>query len=326
MSSAGSTADSLDPEQKAQFACSSCRTQKKGCDKALPACSSCVRLKRTCDYSSPAPTPAPAQYQKLVERVAHLENEIAQSRLPRASLISPRSHSAPLGPTREVHRYPVPNTLVFPSSFFLDVEMFKKHRPRVPRPRIAVPDDVLHAIGDDMEIRTIIGSYFYSVSIWMTIVSKKRIYEDAARCSVEIEADVVLLVLSMKLVIEKPIAGQESAYTPLYLMAKDFYARVEPNGVWSIRLLQAGILIALYELGHAIYPEAYLSIGHCGRLGQAIGLHDTAGVPQLSWEPESWDDMEERRRVWWAVFILDRKVFRATSRHAADGLQIRDKR
>ena len=73
-----------------------------------------------------------------------------------------------------------------------------------------------------------------------------------------------------------------------------------------IRLLQAGILIAVYEIGHAIYPEAYLSIGHCGRLGQAIGLHDTTGVPQLALEPESEDEIEERRRVWWAVYILDR--------------------
>ncbi len=50
----------------------------------------------------------------------------------------------------------------------------------------------------------------------------------------------------------------------------------------------------------------HISIGHLARLGQAIGLHDTAGIPQLALEPTTWDEMEERRRVWWALWILDR--------------------
>lgn len=72
-----------------------------------------------------------------------------------------------------------------------------------------------------------------------------------------------------------------------------------------LRIDFIAILICLYETGHAIYPQAYISIGHVGRLGQAIGLHDT-DMPQLALEPGNWDQMEERRRVWWAVYILDR--------------------
>lgn len=94
--------------------------------------------------------------------------------------------------------------------------------------------------------------------------------------------------------------------TDLYASAKAFYELVESSRITSIRLLQAGILIAVYETGHAIYPAAYLTIGRCARVGHAIGLHDTAMIPQLALEPRNWDEMEERRRVWWAVYILDR--------------------
>ena len=118
--------------------------------------------------------------------------------------------------------------------------------------------------------------------------------------------DVVLLVLCMKLVNDRLGSEVQDPRTRLYTIAKNFFLTVESSGFTSIRLLQAGLLLCLYETGHAIYPQAYISVGHIGRLGQAIGLHDTDGVPQLALEPGSWDEMEERRRVWWAVYILDR--------------------
>ena len=287
------------------FACSACRTQKKACDKTLPACSACVRLRRVCSYSSGHARPVrPDDYQQLVERVAQLENEISQQRVVSASQLNfiPTSLSSSLDTETE---YSPPNGPEFPSTFFLDVEIFQRRQIKAPKPRHAIPSEVLVAIGDDKEIRTTVNFYFFSTFTWMATVSKKKLHQDIIRAD-GLEADVALLVLSMKLVNERIPIVQETPYTSLYVMTKDFYSKVESSGIGSIRLLQAGILIALYEIGHSVYPEAYLSIGHCGRLGQAIGLDDTAGIPQLALEPETWDEMEERRRVWWAVFTLDR--------------------
>jgi hypothetical protein len=212
------------------------------------------------------------------------------------------------------------------SVFFLDVGIFQQRGITAPKPQIVVPHEILHAIGDDMKIRAAIGAYFFSVFKWMGIVSKKRLYEDVGHQPSILEADVALLLLSMQLLNEKPIDNRETPRTTFYALTKEFYSSVESSGVGSIRLLQAGSLIALYEIGHAIYPEAYLSVGHCGRLGQAIGLHDTAGIPQLALQPDSWDEMEERRRVWWGVFILDRKVGRNPCTNDADGSQIHERR
>lgn len=91
----------------------------------------------------------------------------------------------------------------------------------------------------------------------------------------------------MKLVSDRPTAEVQSHWTRLYTVAKNFFLAVESSGFASIRLLQAGILLCTHETGHAIYSQAYISIGHIGRLGQAIGLHDTDGVPQLAPEPGS---------------------------------------
>lgn len=114
-----------------------------------------------------------------------------------------------------------------------------------------------------------------------------------------------LLFLAMKLsTVELPEA---SPHTPLYRHIKTFYAEVEAQNGFSIQLIQAAILTALYELGHAIYPAAYLTIGHCARLGQAMGLHARISeVPSMLQKSTTWTEQEERRRVWWAIVILDR--------------------
>jgi hypothetical protein len=139
----------------------------------------------------------------------------------------------------------------------------------------------------------------------MSIVSKKQLHHGIFAFPIEMAPDVLLLILCMKLVNDRPTAEVHDHRTRLYAVAKNFFLAVESSGFASIRLLQARILLCTYETGHAIYPQAYISICHIGRLGQAIGLHDADGVPQLALEPGSWGEMEERRRVWWAVYVLD---------------------
>jgi hypothetical protein len=64
------------------------------------------------------------------------------------------------------------------------------------------------------------------------------------------------------------------------------------------------VFIALYEFGHAIYPAAYLTIGAMARYGISSGI-DGSGPSQMP-PPSDWIEDEERKRIWWAVLILDR--------------------
>ncbi|RFU31126.1 hypothetical protein B7463_g5209, partial [Scytalidium lignicola] len=128
------------------------------------------------------------------------------------------------------------------------------------------------------------------------------------RYSMSPRAETSLLLLCVRLITQSHSAFVNvlPAQTPEYLAAKRFYADVEAAGVNTIQVLQAAILIALYELGHAIYPRAYLSIGVCVRYAIAFGF-DGNGMTQGNM-PYDWIEAEERKRAWWAVLIIDRFV------------------
>ena len=112
----------------------------------------------------------------------------------------------------------------------------------------------------------------------------------------------------MKLVSEAPSDLEHPATSVLYCMAKGFYSRMEHHGLLSLQLLQSAILIAVYEIGHAIYPASYLSISHVARFGIMMGFHCKYAA-QLFKEPETWTYREEERRAWWAIVILDRYAY-----------------
>jgi hypothetical protein len=93
----------------------------------------------------------------------------------------------------------------------------------------------------------------------------------------------------------------------LYIAAKYFHYELELAGISTFTRLQASLLITVYELGHAILPAAYVSIGGCARQGIVLGIHDRQ-APQLLRKSRNWLDWEERLRAWWLVVILDRCI------------------
>lgn len=95
--------------------------------------------------------------------------------------------------------------------------------------------------------------------------------------------------------------------TELYRIAKQFYFEVETAGLMSIHVLQAGVVIALYELSQAIYPAAHLTVSVCARYGIAPGI-DKLGLELMDADnrTRAWIEIEEMRRVWWSVLTLDR--------------------
>ncbi|CAM1501258.1 Fc.00g104200.m01.CDS01 [Cosmosporella sp. VM-42] len=93
-----------------------------------------------------------------------------------------------------------------------------------------------------------------------------------------------------------------------YDKAKRLFQILEGQGIISVRVLQAGLLLSLYEAANAIYPAAFLTAGHCARIGHALGIHDRRNVPQMFPNPMSWTELEEHRRLWWGVIVMDRFI------------------
>lgn len=95
-----------------------------------------------------------------------------------------------------------------------------------------------------------------------------------------------LVLLSMKLVsLESPLSD-----TGLYATVKDALVDLVGRGHLTLCTLQASILLAVFEIGHAIYPAAYFSVGFCARLATALEVDRTIyvseGLGQTSRKPE----------------------------------------
>lgn len=73
----------------------------------------------------------------------------------------------------------------------------------------------------------------------------------------------------------------------LYSSCKNFLSYVDQHNALSIRILQASLLVAFFEISNAIYPAAYMTVGHCARLGHAMGLHNQRLQQQMLTGPGS---------------------------------------
>jgi hypothetical protein len=165
-----------------------------------------------------------------------------------------------------------------------------------------IPRYVMDLIGDDNEIRRVALKFFETIHTYFPIISKQRFYSTLMNPLSQPRADVALLVLCMRLTTLVP-SKDPMVSTPEYFAAKRFYSAVEVAGMCSTQVLQSGILIAFYEFGHAIYPAAYLSVGTCARYGVSYGMN----LDEYSANGAlNWIEVEEKKRVWWAVLILDR--------------------
>ncbi|WPH00611.1 Hypothetical protein R9X50_00344100 [Acrodontium crateriforme] len=307
---------------RAQQACAPCRKQKRKCDKQIPGCGLCHRLGRTCEYSDePRSSIAPSQkdFSALQKEVVELKNLLASGQVylnGSNRVSSTPSNSSQDSPVREEL---TPSSMLTPGSLqapawtpastfesliFLDSALFQYQNRQIQAPHVRVPQPVLAALGNSMDLREMIEHYFNTVHTYFPIVSKIRLYQNLSNPSHEPGADIALLFLAMRLASTAPAEGLPPAQAQLYIDVKSLYAYVEAQNGFTVQMIQALLLISLYEIGHCIYPAAYLSTGNAARLGHAMGLHNR-DAPQLLLRCITWTEQEERRRVWWAVVILD---------------------
>ena len=116
-----------------------------------------------------------------------------------------------------------------------------------------------------------------------------------------------LLLLCMRLCCDDHEGN--ARLSKLYILVKSISSAAESAGLVSLRLVQSLVLISLYELCNAIHPAAYLTIGRAARLGViALEMPTRKQGPGLFKKAETWTLWEERRRTWWAIFVLDRLV------------------
>lgn len=143
--------------------------------------------------------------------------------------------------------------------------------------------------------------YYKTADRWLPIISRTRLYASLCDLMHRSDPDVIVTLLALKLAV-----AQDAIVDPcskVYQATKEFHLRMEMAGHLSVHYLQSLLLVAMYELGHAIYPSAFTTIAMCARHAIALGINETLLV-----HGKAWIEQEERNRTWWAVLILDRSV------------------
>ena len=196
----------------------------------------------------------------------------------------------------------------FPSTYFLDHDVFLYHKLDLPTVNLTLGPIVLEAITSPLAVS---AKYFDWVHLWMPMVSKNRWYTHHLNPLISPKSDVKVLLFCMKLVMWAPGAQlrDREPRTEYYPTAKQIFLEAEQRGAFSLQMLQAMLLLAIYEYSHAIYPGAYMTIAACARYGVALGI-DKQRKEEIELSDFDLEQQEERRRVWWAIVVLDRMITR----------------
>ena len=202
-----STSDHSDLGRKASHVCTPCKKQKKACDKVFPSCSNCSRLHRECSYES-GRAPDVGSLESLSARLTSLEDEVSEHR----AVCEGRSA---ISATKPVPHHPLMeggdalrNLSSHSPTFFLDVNVFRLHNTKVSKRHFGFEDKILDDLGDNLEIQAIVGAYFFSCAPWMSMIQKKGFYEEILAGQVGMTADIIFLILCMKLLNDSVPSGE----------------------------------------------------------------------------------------------------------------------
>jgi len=275
----------------------------------------CTRLAKPCEYPN-----SPEIRRNISKKVTGILSQSAEGLEQRLNSGSSQNGSQGNGAllvsdnlreaSRPAFRASEIRHAMFPATYFLDSDSTYKVSSDRRDFGVPVPTEILNILSSKAAMHSLCDTYLRNTYNALPMLSRKRIFQKVNNFSADTDMGLSLLLLCMKLVSEVPLKRGQAAKSSLYYMAKEIYSKAENACLISIQLLQSAILISIYEIGHGIYPAAYLTVGNAARLGLMMGLHDRKNATQLFKDTETWtwSLCEEERRTWWTVVILDRYV------------------
>ncbi|PVH84039.1 hypothetical protein DL98DRAFT_585060 [Cadophora sp. DSE1049] len=174
---------------------------------------------------------------------------------------------------------------------------------------IAITEKLALAVGDVSEVRLMATKFFNSIQLWFPVLAENRFYERLPNTFTQPCAKYSLLSLSMALVVSIPVENvTRESFSSLYMLVKSSIAIVEAANIHSLEVVQSRLLMCLFEVGHAIEPAAFISLGTTARAGVAIGLNRKSDIAGWTGK-ESYPMTEVGLRVWWGIVMIDRYDF-----------------
>ncbi|KAJ5818467.1 hypothetical protein N7474_004058 [Penicillium riverlandense] len=263
--------------ERALRVCTTCKTRKKSCDKALPRCGYCTQRGLLCLYENVSGSTPPTGKSPWVIGAATIFSLSSNTFL----------HSSPSDPPlaldcalhlQVLHVY----HLTEQSFSTVSDQYFQNFHLWLP----VISPKLLNEINSTLQ-----DSYP--------------------------PVDFSLLVLAMYLVTLQPAddnAHQIVSPQDLYLELKMLMARVQATVHASTRLIQTGLLLASFEYACGKPHVAYVSIGTCAGMASILGIHYGKSKKEAFTNKPDLDlKMLEGRNICWGMMVLERYVYSTLS-------------
>lgn len=158
---------------------------------------------------------------------------------------------------------------------------------------------IKHEIGEILEV------YMQTVNMWLPMITDAQVPHLKNQDGSTPDAETCTLLLAVYLVTKQPSEGTnlDSLYTGL----KRFHSDLYTISTQSVPIIQAGMLLAIYEQGQSLHQLSYMTIGACVRFAQAIGMHRSIRI-EIDYESERREEMQQQRHIWWCLVILERFI------------------
>jgi hypothetical protein len=178
---------------------------------------------------------------------------------------------------------------------------------------------VIRATGqfvDDISAR-----YFYGFHRHLPIISRSRFNNNLVSRKAAPTANFSVLLLAMCLITHAPALGYHSGQAAatsveqksIYLTTRSIFAQVQACCSPSIPLIQAGLLLAVYEYIQGRPDDSFVNISTSARMAYAIRMHTRhRGQMQMAHAPGHKANMdlpqqvEEEANTWWGIVIFER--------------------
>ena len=159
--------------------------------------------------------------------------------------------------------------------------------------------DVLAADGDS--VAAVVADYFQVIDYWFPVIDPVPFNDALKTLHTQPHVELALLLLCMQLVKQMP--GHElrpsANLTATYNAAKSLLSALGSYGRASLCLIQASLLMVLYEYGSAKTRAAYRTMAVCARLGMEV-------IPHFSRTTITNEQPTSEMRLWWGITMLDR--------------------
>lgn len=171
---------------------------------------------------------------------------------------------------------------------------------------------------DDISAR-----YFQGLHRHLPVISRTRFYKNLINLGAAPAADFSVLLLTICLMTHKPVLANQSPEATgsveqqsLYLTARSLFAQVQVSCSPSLPLIQASLLLAVYEYTHGRPDDAFVTIAGTARMAYAAGIHacDRHQTPTIhttgdhNTDPDLLLQAEEAANTWWGIVVCERYV------------------